>query len=308
MIYQKTTDMVQIKKCTFEHITKSYPCKEKSVLDGCMIMRQSIKPEDVQSPFQVEAYALLFCISGEVNIISDLRSYTVTPGTLFVYLPNNIIKIDCKKERIISEVILASDYLRKNFLQWNKISPLFIQTTNNPVITIPTNRRDELIRMLDNIQERIKTATCSEWNRKAYHAALKTFLYDIISLANNPEFLEITNIHQSRNQDYFARFMQLVSQYCKKERKVHFYASKLCISSKYLSTIIKEVSGKTPSRWIDEVIMSEAIFLLKYSNATVQEIAFQMNFPNPSFFGKFFKRYTGFSPKTYRNNATLTIS
>ena len=93
MIYQKTTDMVQIKKCTFEHITKSYPCKEKSVLDGCMIMRQSIKPEDVQSPFQVEAYALLFCISGEVNIISDLRSYTVTPGTLFVYLPNNIIKM-----------------------------------------------------------------------------------------------------------------------------------------------------------------------------------------------------------------------
>ena len=82
MIYQKTTDMVQIKKCTFEHITKSYPCKEKSVLDGCMIMRQSIKPEDVQSPFQVEAYALLFCISGEVNIISDLRSYSVTPGTL----------------------------------------------------------------------------------------------------------------------------------------------------------------------------------------------------------------------------------
>ena len=88
MIYQKTTDMVQIKKCTFEHMTKSYPCKEKSVLDGCMIMRQSIKPEDVQSPFQIEAYALLFCISGEVNIISDLRSYTVTPGTLFVYLPN----------------------------------------------------------------------------------------------------------------------------------------------------------------------------------------------------------------------------
>lgn len=64
-VYQKTTDMVQIKKCTFEHMTKSYPCKEKSVLDGCMIMRQSIKPEDVQSPFQVEAYALLFCINAE---------------------------------------------------------------------------------------------------------------------------------------------------------------------------------------------------------------------------------------------------
>ena len=302
--------MVQIKKCTFEHMTKSYPCKEKSVLDGCMIMRQSIKPEDVQSPFQVEAYALLFCMvfAAYLRLIYSSCVHFYLQCTVYPDYINNIIKIDCKKESIISGAILAPDYLRKNFLQWNKISPLFIQTANNPVITIPTNRKDELIRMLDNIQERIKTATCSEWNRKAYHAALKTFLYDIISLANNPEFLEITNIHQSRNQDYFARFMQLVSQYCKKERKVHFYASKLCISSKYLSTIIKEVSGKTPSRWIDEVIMSEAIFLLKYSNATVQEIAFQMNFPNPSFFGKFFKRYTGFSPKTYRNNATLTIS
>lgn len=153
----------------------------------------------------------------------------------------------------------------------------------------------------------MKTATYSEWNREAYHAALKTFLYDIISLASDPKSLEIKDVYQSRSQDYFARFMQLVSQYCKKERKVHFYASKLCISSKYLSTIIKEVSGKTPSRWIDEVIMSEAIFLLKYSNATIQEIAFQMNFPNPSFFGKFFKRYTGFSPKYYRSNAISTI-
>lgn len=107
--------MVQIKKCTFEHMTKSYPCKEKSVLDGCMIMRQSIKPEDVQSPFQVEAYALLFCISGEVNIISDLRSYTVTPGTLFVYLPNNIIKIDCKKESIISRGDLSIRLFKKEF-------------------------------------------------------------------------------------------------------------------------------------------------------------------------------------------------
>ncbi len=308
MIYQKTTDMVQIKKCTFEHITQSYFYKEKSVLDGCMIMQQTIKPEDVLLPFQVEAYALLFCISGELNIISDLKSYTVTPDTLFVHLPNNIIKIDCKKECTITGLILAPDYLRKNFLQWNKISPLFIQTTNIPVIDIPTKRKDEFIRTLGNIQERMKTATYSEWNREAYHAALKTFLYDIISLASDPKSLEIKDVYQSRSQDYFARFMQLVSQYCKKERKVHFYASKLCISSKYLSTIIKEVSGKTPSRWIDEVIMSEAIFLLKYSNATVQEIAFQMNFPNPSFFGKFFKRYTGFSPKYYRNNATLTIS
>ena len=58
--------------------------------------------------------------------------------------------------------------------------------------------------------------------QKSLSCSFKNFLYDIISLANNPEFLEITNIHQSRNQDYFARFMQLVSQYCKKKERFIF--------------------------------------------------------------------------------------
>lgn len=101
-------------------------------------------------------------------------------------------------------------------------------------------------------------------------------------------------------EEYFCRFMQVLSQSYKAERRVEFYASKLCITPKYLSALIKEVSGKRPSEWIEELVMLEAKSLLRYSKITIQEIAYQLNFPNSSFFGKYFKRYTGLSPKNYR--------
>ena len=300
--------MTQIKKYTFEGITQLYSDNNENIFDGCMVMYHTIYPEEKHLPFQVEAYGFLFCIEGELNILSNSGLHVMKSDSLLIQLPNHILKIESQKKCTVAGLVMTPNYLRKNFLHWNKLFPLFIQKSHTPIVSIPKEKKNELVRMLGNIQERMKTVLLSEWTKAAYHAALETFFYDIISLASNPESPETENVPRNRKQDYFSRFIQLASQYCKKERKVCFYASKLCVTSKYLSTVIKEVSGKTPSNWIDEILITEAIFLLKFSNATIQEIAFQMNFPNPSFFGKFFKRYTGFSPKYYRTQDILTTS
>ena len=297
--------MTQLNRYSFERITQLCPYEDRNVFDECMILNYVLKPGISRLPFKIEAYAALFCINGEANITVNQSTYIINSSSLFIHLPNSIVKAECKDTCTIIGLVLSPDYLRKNFLNWNKIGPILMQTMNAPVIALPTEKKDEFILALENLRERMKSAGYSEWKREGYHAALKTFFYDIFSQISNPELLKKDNI-QTRNHDYFARFMQLLPQYCRKERTVHFYASKLCISSKYFSTIIKIVSGKTPSMWIDEAVMAEALFLLKYTNATVQEIAFQMNFANPSFFGKFFKRYTGFSPNYYRSsNAAL---
>jgi AraC-like DNA-binding protein len=80
-----------------------------------------------------------------------------------------------------------------------------------------------------------------------------------------------------------------------------FYADKMHLSPKYLSAVVKKVSGQTPSNWIDGLVIMEAKNLLKYSEMNIQEIAYQMNFPNQSFFGKYFKQRTGMTPSTYRD-------
>ena len=79
-----------------------------------------------------------------------------------------------------------------------------------------------------------------------------------------------------------------------------FYAEKLSITPKYMSTVIKQTSGKTAGDWIDDHVLLEAKALLKSTNMTILQISDELNFPSQSFFGKYFKRLTGVSPKEYR--------
>ena len=98
----------------------------------------------------------------------------------------------------------------------------------------------------------------------------------------------------------FNDFTALLQQHSKRERNVGFYAAQLNITPKYLSAVVKEVSGKTAARWIDESVILEAKTLLKYSGLSIQEIAYRLNFSTQSFFGKYFKQHTGFSPSRYK--------
>ena len=89
-------------------------------------------------------------------------------------------------------------------------------------------------------------------------------------------------------------------QHSKHERSVNFYADKLCLTPHYLSSVIRETSGQTVMQWINQAVILEAKVLLKHSNLLVFQISDELNFPNPSFFSKFFKRMTGMTPAEYQ--------
>jgi AraC-like DNA-binding protein len=80
-----------------------------------------------------------------------------------------------------------------------------------------------------------------------------------------------------------------------------FYADKLCLTPKYLSTLIKQASGRSAPDWIDDFVILEAKNLLKYTGLAIKEIVYKLHFPNQSVFFKFFKAHTGLTPSEYRN-------
>ena len=106
--------------------------------------------------------------------------------------------------------------------------------------------------------------------------------------------------HQSREQRLFTDFIQLVSEYAPEHHTIDFYASRLCITPRYMSTIIKQVSGKSAKQWIDDALVTRIKIDLKHTDKPVARICDDMNFPNPSFLTKFFKRMTGMTPKEFR--------
>lgn len=119
-------------------------------------------------------------------------------------------------------------------------------------------------------------------------------------LARVNHFAGSACLYKSSQDALYARFMDLLFVHHRWERSVAFYASKMYITSKYLTAVVKAASGKTPTKWIQEETIKEIERMLCHTRMPIKEIVYRLNFPNASFFGKYFKAQKGMSPKHYR--------
>ena len=138
------------------------------------------------------------------------------------------------------------------------------------------------------------------FRKEAIQHLLSSLLYYLEYIAQNS--IEQNPAQLTRQEEIFQRFISLVNTHSKKERNVNFYADKLCLTPRYLNTVIRQASQQTVMDWINQSIILEAKVLLKHSNRLVYQISDELNFPNPSFFSKFFKRMTGMTPQEYQKN------
>jgi YesN/AraC family two-component response regulator len=139
----------------------------------------------------------------------------------------------------------------------------------------------------------------NSFKREVLGRVMQIFLFDLWTVCQH-------GLSQMETSDNTARiflcFLSLTQQHARTEREVAFYADKLCITPKYLSKIVKDTSGQSAPQWIDQYVILEAKQLLKHSDRCIKEISDELNFPNPSFFFKYFKKHTGLTPNQYRNS------
>lgn len=110
----------------------------------------------------------------------------------------------------------------------------------------------------------------------------------------------------SRSETLRQRFRELLMEECRMHREVTFYADKLCVTSDYLSKVVREYDGQSAAKWIINAVITEAKILLREPDKTINQIAIELNFPDQSTFGKFFKRNTGLSPLEYKKGEKTT--
>lgn len=125
-----------------------------------------------------------------------------------------------------------------------------------------------------------------------------TNYYNVIFATSQPAF----SCHRSAN-DIFVRFIHLVNDHCKEQRQLAFYAEKICVTERYLSTVIRQISGITAKEWIDKAVVTAAKVKLRHSDLQITEITEALHFPNPSFFCKYFKRLVGCTPQENRHGS-----
>jgi YesN/AraC family two-component response regulator len=130
---------------------------------------------------------------------------------------------------------------------------------------------------------------------------LYSFMGEVTAIYMEQPVVERKKI-SSRGEKIAEQFLSLLKDNYKTERKASFYADKMFITPKYLSYTLKKVTGRSINLWLEDAILAETKMLLKLTNLTALQISEELNFPNPSYFGHFFKKCTGMTPKEYRNS------
>jgi len=178
------------------------------------------------------------------------------------------------------------------------LSSLFLFAKYNPVYHLMQEEADcireyyhMIMQKVDNHEHRFRLPTVQ--------SLIATMIYDV---SNAMYRIQCSSGPNNRAEEIFHDFILLVEQNFRRERRVAWYSGQLCLSPKYLSEMVKSVSGNTPSDWIDHYVMIELRVLLRNTAFSVKEIAHMMNFSNQSFLGKYFKERMDMSPSEYRRS------
>ena len=259
-------------------------------------------------PFRINCYMAVFCSHGSISCMLNMNEYTLSKGMLMVITPGNIVRITSPDlEQALSNasftfVAVSVDYISNSGLDFNSLFSEAMALMQNPCIKI----KDSELRLLSDYIDLIYKITNStaKYVRESVSAIMSSVFYQFASYFDDYLRDEHTRTvaapDNSRHRRMFEAFIKLVKDNHNSERMVGFYADKLCVTPKYLSKIVREVSGRSAPEWIDGFVIMSAKSMLKYSDMTVKEISIELNFPNQSFFSKFFKHQTGLTPNQYR--------
>lgn len=249
----------------------------------------------VNYPFRTDWYICCICSAGESRGRINLVPYSLKGLEISINIPGQLLEHECMTHDFQGIFILMSkDFISGLGLPYNFQTYMSLQEA--PILSLTENQYNSMLSYCNMVRKVIKIDHPNKLDI-VKHLTCAFFYgmgYYFHQVAENKKL--------SNEEALMQRFQKIVQQYYKNERKVVFYAEKLHLSGGYLSTIIKNISGKTAAEWIDDYVTLEAKSLLKSTNLTIQQISDSLHFPSQSFFGKYFKRQTGMSPKKYRES------
>lgn len=239
-------------------------------------------------PHSHNYYCLSFLYKGVLSDYVDLTHHVLQAPAV---LPQNVDQVhihsDLKNCKIVS-IAFAPEFLYGQDKRLRMcMETVFAQTS----IVLS----DHELRELDTY---IQLIIINEKHGKQELDVIKCLLN--ILLIKCADFIKASEKHDSGNRDLFKDFQQLLKEHFRNHHQVKFYADALYITTAVLVKTVKKACCKSPKEIIDERLITEAKRLLYWSDITVREVAWELGFETDSYFNKFFKKFTGTTPKLYQ--------
>lgn len=258
-------------------------------------------PKILCKPFLMNYVGLIVCEKRYFCFDVDKKKFTARAReTVFLSEGNNFSIGELSDDLRVSILFYHIDPIRE--ILGSSIVAMYLYTTltPEPCYVWTSGEESDLARYIALLGRHRKSAQ-NPFDNHECKLLLLALTYRLCSIYSR-RIIEEKNV-AGHKIDTFIKLIRLIEKYYMQERGVAFYADKLCLSPKYLSALSKSVCGYTVQELVFRAIIRKSIFWLKNTNKGVQEISDDLNFPNASFFGTFFKKQTGLAPSYYRISA-----
>ncbi len=266
-----------------------------------MVSVVNSQTEFLHSCMRIDALQIILVQEGSLEVQIDYKPYNITANTIIIVMPTHIVQSIRVSPDFKCFMLAASrSFLERPDPIHDSPEIVYMKIRKNPIIQCTKEEMKLLEKCLNILQDNIKL-TSHKLQRMLLINNLQNFLIELANIFyQQEEYFAPPTL--SRKEGLFSAFLRLLIANCRKEHAVSFYSEKLFITPQYLSLILKEQTGKSANKWIDDVLIQEAKILLKAPQATVQQVADLLHFSDQSTFGKFFKKHVGISPMEYRKS------
>lgn len=246
-------------------------------------------------PYKLKQVLVLLCNGGDGYGAINLHPIHLQKDTLLIALPSQIAESNVD-ENFKGTFLVMSEH----FLSRLNIGDAYLfhkQVENNPVYQLDERTATTFRSLIELVHNIMLSGNDSSGMEEIFSLISRLFFILISRVVNPSSDAQETG---QRHGEVMMQFLQLLRQHYRDHRDVGFYADKMNISAKYMTTLVKKASGKPAIQWIEDYVILDAKAQLSSTVNTIQQIAFDLNFPSQSLFGRYFKRAVGMSPSDYR--------
>lgn len=250
-------------------------------------------------PYMNDGFIFMIILNGCGVLNINFKEYTVYENTIIVLNPHSVLEI----------IKLSDDVLvRSFFFSFDLIADLHLLKDYDAIAKINKYPCIEVSeQVMDDVEEFYDFVVKQYYNIDVeYRKQMVSALINALTLKIGTIY-KITKVNEnaansSRQESLVDNFIKLLLVNYREQRTIGFYADKLYLTAKYLSKVVKEVTGKPMLFWINSVLIVDAKFKLKTTDMSVKQISDDLGFLSPTLFGRFFKQYVGMTPQLYRKN------
>lgn len=244
-------------------------------------------------PYRSPLVVALYCTAGHASGRINARTYSIEEGGFLIVLPNQITELaDVDSDFKATYVIMSEEFTAS--LGIGNTFDIGAIVAEHPYAVLGSRARGALEAYISMCKNLIPTEA-NPHRMEILQLLTRAFFLGLGHFLHEPPTTKKT-----RQSEITSSFIRHVERSYLEHRDLAYYAEVMNMTAKHLSTVVKQTSGKSAVEWIEKYVTLDAITQLTTSTKSIKQIAYDLNFPSQSFFGKYFARIVGCSPAAYR--------